>query len=228
MKKSSIFKILTLFLTFVIFSCCSGCIFAIADYFNEKDLQKALEIQKEKKALADALVPEIEGYTFEAKPDTHFTWKEGRWESQGFKTFEDFFRGGGLFDCLEKYDSEKVKEYWIYPYDPPNADKIEPLGYVIPTKEQKKYFEVFPQFFSQNIAFINGEYFIFQCMEETSTGVQTFGAGAVALFLLDFEKHKMYYVGYSKGWIEAELEDNQLYHWRRMCFKLTKNEGELI
>ena len=111
MKKSSIFKILTLFLTFIIFSCCSGCIFAIADYFNEKDLQKALEIQKEKKALADALVPEIEGYTFEAKPDTHFTWKEGRWESQGFKTFEDFFRGGGLFDCLEKYDSEKVKEY---------------------------------------------------------------------------------------------------------------------
>ncbi len=222
MKKSAMFKILTLFLTFVIFSCCSGCIFALADYFNEKDLQEALEIQKEKKALADALIPEIEGYTFEAKPDTHFTWKEGRWESQGFKTFEDFFRGGGLFDCLEKYDLEKVKEYWIYPYDPPNADKIEPLGYVIPTKEQKKYFEVFPRFFSQNIAFINGEYFIFQYMETTSTG-HTFGAGAIALFLLDFEKHKMYYVGYSKGWIEAELEDNELHNRRVMRFKLTKS-----
>ena len=64
-------------------------------------------------------------------------------------------------------------------------------------------------------------------METTSTG-HIFGAGAIALFLLDFEKHKMYYVGYSKGWIEAELEDNELHNSRVMRFKLTKNEGELI
>ena len=227
MKKGTLFKILTLFLTFVIFSCCSGCLYSIVMYYNEKELQEALEIQKEKKALADVLIPEIEGYTFEARPYAYFSSKEDI-DSQGFKTFEDFFRDGGLFDSLEKINSEKVKEYWIYPYDPPNADTIKPIGYIIPTEAQKKYFEVFPHFSSKKISFINGEYFIYRYMETASTGTQTFGAGAIALFLLDFEKHKMYYVGYSKGWIEAELEDNELYNSRVMCFKLTKSKGEII
>ena len=226
MKKGTLFKILTLFLAFVVFSFCSGCFYSLVIHNNEKKLQEALEIQKQKKASADALVPEIEGYTFEARLTSYFSSRED-WESQGFKTFEDFFRGGGLFDSLEKINSEKVKEYWIYHNDLPSVYKTDPLGYVIPTEVQKKYFEVFPNFFNQNISFINGEYFICQYMEAGSTG-QRFGAGAIALFLLDFEKHKMYYVGYSKGWIEAELEDNELYSSRAMCFKLTKSKGYII
>ncbi|MBE5765409.1 MAG: hypothetical protein E7339_07455 [Clostridiales bacterium] len=224
MKKSSIFKILTLFLTFVIFSCCSGCIFAIADYFNEKDLQKALEIQKEKKALADALVPEIEGYTFETRPESYFLGKED-WESQGFKIYSIFFASRDSFECRLERISENIEKYCVYRYQSNKID-LDQIGYVIPTEEQKAVFEIFPIFVTQSILYINEEFFLYSEMYSELYGWNA--AGAIALFLLDFEKHKMYYVGYSKGWIEAELEDNQLYHWRRMCFKLTKNEGELI
>ena len=59
MKKSSIFKILTLFLTFVIFSCCSGCFLSFVAYTNEKKLQEALEIQKEKKLWRMHLFPKL-------------------------------------------------------------------------------------------------------------------------------------------------------------------------
>ena len=90
MKKSSIFKILTLFLTFVIFSCSSGCIMGIIENDLKKDTQRRIEIQKERKAQADALIPEIDGYIFEALPQTAFA-NQADWESKGFLDSSSFF-----------------------------------------------------------------------------------------------------------------------------------------
>ena len=183
MKKSTLFKILTLFLTFVITLSSSGCIYSLLMHNKEKQLQEALEIQKEKKALADALVPEIEGYIFEALPRT----TRSEWKSKGFKTFDDFFRGGGRFYSVEKTNLENEVEYWIYPYLEPNVDQIEPLGYVMRSEAQNKYFEVFPNFYKEAITYINGEYFILQFMLNVNPSPHWVGAGAIALFLLDFE-----------------------------------------
>jgi ABC-type nitrate/sulfonate/bicarbonate transport system substrate-binding protein len=57
MKKGTLFKILTLFLTFVIFSCCSGCLFALGLQLkeNEERHQRLIEKQKERKARADEI-----------------------------------------------------------------------------------------------------------------------------------------------------------------------------
>ena len=224
MKKSSIFKILTLFLTFIIFSCCSGCFLSFVDYIKERKLQKVLEIQKEQKALADALVPEIEGYIFEAVPMDAFKNQED-WESQGFKTFADFFRSGDMFEYNVKKDAKNTEQYLIYPSLTGKHEK-EPIGYVISKEEHKKYFEVFPETSTSNVLFFNGEYFIYHGMVGDSYAGDR--AGAIALFLLDFEKHEMYYVGYSKGWLEYEIEHSKLYSIDECCFKLTKNEGGKI
>ena len=97
MKKGTLFKILTLFLTFVIFSCCSGClIFAIARESKEKDIQRWIEIQKERKAQADALIPEIDGYIFEALPQYAFV-DQADWESKGFIDQHNFFNWSKSF-----------------------------------------------------------------------------------------------------------------------------------
>ena len=57
MKKGTLFKILTLFLTFVIFSCCSGCLFALGLQLkeNEERHQHLIEKQKERKARANEI-----------------------------------------------------------------------------------------------------------------------------------------------------------------------------
>ena len=104
MKKSTIFKILTLFLTFVIFSCCSGCLFALSLQLkkNEERRQHLIEKQKERKAQADALIPEIDGYIFEALPKAAFT-DQADWESKGFFDIFTFFKreddGSFLLQC---------------------------------------------------------------------------------------------------------------------------------
>ena len=84
MKRKTLFKILTLFLTFVIFSCGSGGLFALGLQLkeNEERHQHLIEKQKERKAQADALIPEIDGYIFEALPQDAFVNQED-WESKG-------------------------------------------------------------------------------------------------------------------------------------------------
>ena len=223
MKRKTLFKILTLFLTFVIFSCCSGCFYSLVMHNNEKKLQKALEIQKQKKASADALIPEIEGYAFEARPYAYFSSKEDI-ESQGFKSFDDFFRNGDvLFQWQEKQISENRKSFWIYPYAIGKHD-VESIGYVIPTEKQEAYFELFPSAYLPNVVFINDEWFICRAMDSETYSSSC--AGAIALFLLDFEKHKMYYVGYSKGWLEYEIEYGTFLNMHSCCYRLTKNQEE--
>ena len=226
MKKSSIFKILTLFLTIIIFSCCSGCIFALADYFNEKELQEVLEIERQRKEQADALIPEIAGYTFEAIPYSRFEGSKD-WVSQGFH------KGISFFDPL------KIREYYLKITALEDGSKKITVkrenylddwqNYVIMSPEQvQKYGELFPVFSGASYFIYNGESFIAPSMETVALSEWMEGSGATALFLVNFEKHEMYYVGYSKGWIEAELEDNKLYDFSDICFRLTKKEVETI
>ena len=224
MKKSSIFKILTLFLTFVIFSCCSGCFLSFVAYTNEKELQELLEIERQRKEQADALIPEVEGYTFEALPEVAFANQED-WESQGFLKGSNFFEkyqaDEYILDVIEYEDGSK--KFTIRNlYD--SNDLNESEKYVITSPEQEqKYGSNFPIFTAYNYIVCNGESFILRWMETVWAGTQREGSGTCALFLVDFENHTLYYAGYSKGWIEAELNDNRLYNFNRICFKLTKN-----
>ena len=89
MKKSAIFKILTLFLTFVIFSCCSGCfvescIGSCMDKQEAKEKAKFLERAKAKKAEADAFIPQVDDYILELKSKTYFESKEEEAYNEGF------------------------------------------------------------------------------------------------------------------------------------------------
>ena len=217
MKKKTLFKILTLFLTFVIFSCCSGC---LTLYFNHKKLQEALEIQKQKKASADALVPEIEGYTFEARPTSYFSSRED-WESQGFLRYDDFVdeNKGYEYELIFTNLADGSIKITIRHFLEEGGNYI-----IIPTEQEEKYGTVFPG--GYRYLACNEEGFIMIEMEEVFCGSFKSSKGGIGVFLVDFEKHEMYYVGYSKGWIEAELNDNKLYSYINICFKLAKDKGE--
>ena len=226
MKKSSLFKILTLFLTFVIFSCSSGC---LTLYFNHKKLQEALEIEKQRKELADALIPEIEGYTFEARPARYFASKEDI-EIQGFKTIDGFFDGNKANNYyLEITELEGGgRKVVIKQYNYSNEGDNHIINYIIISPEQERNFgEIFPVFPRHPYFIYNGESFIARYMEEVFAGRYKSSWGGIALFLINFEKHEMYYVGYSKGWIESELRDNELYSIASIYLKLAKNGGEM-
>ena len=237
MKKSTLFKILTLFLTFLILISCSGC-------FNckrpgEKFRDTAVEIQKKNKKLIDAFAPEIQGYIYEALPYAAFLNEEDS-SYQGFKRCSKFFDEGGLFKVLEKTSSENVIEYWIYSDDIHNIypvnqnidvgnfysvnavnENLEPIGYIIPTEYHNEIFGLFPGFYW--ISFINGEYFL--CLKMSISLDRRIIEGMAILFLLDFEKHEMYYVGYTKSWVEYEIEWRQFTRDEYVYFKLTKEES---
>ena len=88
MKKGTLFKILTLFLTFVIFSCCSGCfvescIVSCRDKQEAKRKSEFLERAKAKKAEADAFIPQVDDYILELKLRTCFESKEEAY-NEGF------------------------------------------------------------------------------------------------------------------------------------------------
>ena len=219
MKKSSIFKILTFFLTFVIFSCCSGCLTLIS-YTHKKDVKEDIQEQKQKKALADALVPEIEGYTFEALLQFAVDNPEDI-EKQGFLYYWDFMKEE--YACVKENNSENIEEYWVYPsmIDIQSRTKADSLGYVIPSEYHKKIFEVFPESFSYPVIEYNDKYFYLSQMSFSLKSSKS-GAGALALFLLDFENHRMYYVGYSKGWLEYEIAHGKFYKATQCYYRITK------
>ena len=88
MKKSSIFKILTLFLTFIIFSCCSGCfvescIASCRDKQEAKEKAEFLERARAKKAEADSFIPQVDDYILELKPYSFFKSNEEAY-NEGF------------------------------------------------------------------------------------------------------------------------------------------------
>ena len=226
MKKSTVFKILTLFLTVVIFSCCSGCFLSFVAYTNEKELQELLEIERQRKEQADALIPEVEGYTFEALPEVAFANQED-WESQGFLKGLNFFEKLKPFETKSEFTTleDGARKITISSVNRiEGKEELTPLGYIIITPEQEeKYGSLFPDFGTYHFGIYDEQPVFFRFMKVLTKGWGYEGGGVYALFLVDFENHTLYYAGYSKGWIEAELNDNRLYNFHHMCFKLTKN-----
>ena len=222
MKKSSIFKILTLFITFVIFSCCSGCIiFAIAKESKQKDIQRWKEIQKERKAQADALIPEIDGYIFEALPQDAFVNQED-WESKGFIHQHYFFNWEKSFHYY--YKKQKTETSFIVTVRTNSGKVFNEIIIDINEYEERlsKYFEIFSEYSAGEESIINkdGEFFLVSWMPYKREGMRNL-AGPPALFLLDFENNTMLYVGYAKGWLEYEIEHGE-FSTTNICYKLTK------
>ena len=222
MKKSAIFKILTLFLTFVIFSCCSGCIiFAIAKESKQKDIQRWKEIQKERKAQADALIPEIDGYIFKALPQDAFVNQED-WESKGFIHQHNFFNWGKSFYYY--YNKQKTETSFIVTVRTNSGKVFNKIIIDINEYEERlsKYFEIFSEYAAGEESIINkdGEFFLVSWMPYKRVGMRNL-AGPPALFLLDFENNTMLYVGYAKGWLEYEIEHGE-FSTTNICYKLTK------
>ena len=221
MKKSAIFKILTLFLTFVIFSCCSGClIFAIAKESKQKDIQRWKEIQKERKAQADALIPEIDGYIFEALPQDAFVNQED-WESKGFIHQHNFFNWGKFHYYYKK---QKTETSFIVTVRTNSGKVFNEIIIDINEYEERlsKYFEIFSEYAASEESIINkdGEFFLVSWMPYKRVGMRNL-AGPPGLFLLDFENNTMLYAGYAKGWLEYEIEHGE-FHTTNICYKLTK------
>ena len=221
MKKSAIFKILTLFLTFVIFSCCSGClIFAIAKESKQKDIQRWKEIQKERKAQADALIPEIDGYIFEALPQDAFVNQED-WESKGFIHQHNFFNWGKFHYYYKK---QKTETSFIVTVRTNSGKVFNEIIIDINEYEERlsKYFEIFSEYSASEESIINkdGEFFLVSWMPYKRVGMRNL-AGPPGLFLLDFENNTMLYAGYAKGWLEYEIEHGE-FHTTNICYKLTK------
>ncbi len=222
MKKSSIFKILTLFLTFVIFSCCSGCLYTLIKKNNEEHRQRCVEIQKQRKAQADALIPEIDGYIFEALPQDAFVNQED-WESKGFIHQHNFFNWGKSFHYY--YKKQKTETSFIVTVRTTSGKVFNKIIIDINEYEERlsKYFEIFSEYTAGEESIINkdGEFFLVSWMPYKQEGMQPL-PGSPALFLLDFENNTMLYVGYAKGWLEYEIEHREFNSDSNICYKLTK------
>ena len=106
MKKSTVFKILTLFLTFVIFSCCSGCVESCVHEKRAKDKAEFLERARVKKAEADAFIPQVDDYILELKLRTCFESNEEAY-SEGF--FNLYDPGAGMYNYNFGYTHSEEK-----------------------------------------------------------------------------------------------------------------------
>ena len=228
MKKGTLFKILTLFLTFAIFSCCSGCLFALGLQLkeNEERHQRLIEKQKERKAQADALIPEIDGYIFEALPQSAFANQED-WESKGFLGYDDLLENNGQkceYYCnFIKTDECYIFDIKLYRVNGGYQDDID-IGKIIIDKQEyeerlSKYFELFSEC-GATFCYDN-TFFILFWMPMLQDGMRDLYAPP-ALFLLDFENNNLYYVGYAKGWFEYEIEHGYFVNGSNICYKLTK------
>ncbi len=222
MKKSSIFKILTLFLTFVIFSCSSGCIMGIIENDLKKDTQRRIEIQKERKAQADALIPEIDGYIFEALPQTAFA-NQADWESKGFLDSSSFFNW--TKESYYYYKKQETELNFIFSVKSQDGELFNKITIEKDEYEERlaKFFEVFSECtaFEESIICKDGEFFLVSWMPSAEDGMWFLNAPP-ALFLLDLEKNSMHYVGYAKGWFEYEIEHGEFFGKEKAVYKLTK------
>ena len=230
MKKSTVFKILTLFLTVVIFSCCSGCFLSFVAYTNEKELQELLEIERQRKEQADALIPEVEGYTFEALPQVAFANQED-WESKGFLDWGRFY-GTFIYENYgydHRFEKDDNFYYFniLYHNDPSNNQNViellklsvEKYEYENKMNKFKELFQIKSDYSPEGgVYYHNGEYFFVLEMRMLDKALY----GPPALFLLDFENNNLYYVGYAKGWFEYEIEHEEFYDIYSVCYKLTK------
>ena len=225
MKKSTVFKILTLFLTFIIFSCCSGCIMGVIENDFKKDTQRRIEIQKERKAQADALIPEIDGYIFEALPQTAFA-NQADWESKGFLDSSSFFNWSK--ESYYYYKKQETELNFIFNIKSQDGELFNKITIEKDEYEEKlaKFFEVFSECtaFEESIICKDGEFFLVSWMPSAEDGMW-FLKAPPALFLLDFEKNTMHYVGYAKGWFEYEIEHGEFFGKEKAVYKLTK-KGE--
>ena len=239
MKKSAIFKILTLSLTFVIFSCCSGCLLYLINKKNEERHQHLIEKQKERKAQADALIPEIDGYIFEALPKAAFKNQED-WINNGYFDLSSFLWGNGslIYEygiTIYNYDIKKQDDcyivqvrYWDRKLDEDGICEDLKITIEKTVFEDKidKFINLFnikqDYTFSGHIGFIKGEYFMTLEMRFLQEISRAGLYGPPALFLLDFENNSMHYVGYAKGWLEYEIANGKFFIKEDVIYKLTK------
>jgi hypothetical protein len=225
MKKSSLFKILTLFLTFVIFSCCSGCLFVLCLQLkeNEERRQHLIEKQKERKAQADALIPEIDGYIFEALPEAAFANQED-WESKGFLDNGSFFNWRK--ESYYYYEKQETELNFIFNVKTQDHELFNRITIKKDEYEERlaKFFEVFSECtaFEESIICKDGEFFLVSWMPYISRGELY---SPPALFLLNFDNNTMFYIGYDECGLEYEIENGKFYTNANYCYKLTKRGG---
>ena len=222
MKKSIMFKILTLFLTVVVFSCCSGCFLYLIRKDNEEFHQHLVETQKQRKAQADALIPEIDGYIFEALPQAAFANQED-WESKGFLDY-NAFRIPGL-EYRYYCEITKNDEYYMFNvklhYRRESSPEDVNIGKIVIGKQEYeerllKLFELFTR--HGGVVCYDNNFFMLVWMSVYSRYLE----GPPALFLLDFENNTILYAGYAKGSLEYEIANGEFFIKEDMVYKLTK------
>ena len=228
MKKSAIFKILTLFLTFVIFSCCSGCfvescIGSCIDKQETKEKAKFLERAKAKKAEADAFIPEVNDYIFEVK------------QKSFFKSDEEAYKAG-FFDyytyCLRNYyfsrigESQLISNITIYSKDHTllcdfKCDLNNIVGGVFFSRYS------IDMFFHKEVEF-DGKIFIIPEFERSKSGYVLSPITPPALYMIDVENGRILYCGYFEGWYEELFNNYKAGDFYDYYYKITKkiNEGE--
>lgn len=205
MKKGTLYKILTLIIAFAAFSCCSGCVRWRAE---------GAQMQAERKAIAEALEVEIEGYSFFAshnKTEGYFHYDDmfGKENNQNYyyeREEDDLF-----VTFLIKTDYRTVAHKIVIQKD----EYYERLG---------KYFEFFSEIgYQGDVICYDGEVFLVSWMiPEPLTWAMDVN-GPPAFFLVDFEKNTIHYVGYAKGWLEYEIEAEDFTPYpSSYCYKIVK------
>ena len=232
MKKSSLFKILTLFLTFVIFSCCSGCfvescIGSCMDKQREKEKAEFLERARAKKAEADSFIPQVDDYILELKPKTYF-------ENEG-KAIE-----AGYF-----YPTQKIwnkDEWFLGVYFPPPYESVELSLYPYDTSKKAYDFKCdvtdiygfeffFPHkdiggLFHKDLIEYDGKFFAIHCAGEVFLYGRDNFFIPPALYLIDVENEQIFYCGYFEQWYDDVFNNYRGRASGNYCYKITKKVGE--
>ena len=245
MKKSTLFKILTLFLTFVITLSSSGCEILRVLRGGPSDVRLSMvEKQKERKELLDSFIPEVEGYIFEALPKDIFDGEED-WKSKGYLTWREFVDRRHMLSIIKKesnhyevsvadhtelyFETEFCKITIAKDIFEKQIGRFEGLydiefthTYIIDYEAMTQTY--YGEFFNGYAHYKDGEYFVVLAMNHYREKY-FYISGPPALFLIDVENNALHYVGYAKGWLEYEIENYRFLGKDYYCYKLTK-EGE--
>ncbi len=234
MKKSTVFKILTLFLTFVIFSCCSGCfvescIGSCMDKQREKEKAEFLERARVKKAEADSFVPQVDGYILELKPYSFFESEKEAIAAAYFYPNQSIKYKGEYFLRVDFSPPYESVELYIYPYDTSKkeynfkCDVTEIYGYEFFFHNKDAI-----SLFHKDLIEYDGKFFAIHCAPGTILNGLENRFIPPALYMIDIKNEQILYCGYFEQWYDDVFNNYNGRSSGDYYYKITKkiNEGE--
>ena len=229
MKKSTIFKILTFFLTFVIFSCCSGCfvescIGSCMDKQEAKDKAEFLERARVKKAEADSFIPQVDDYILELKLRTCFESNEEAY-SEGF--FNLYDPGAGMYNYNFGYTHSEEKTIIAIIYQIPNYNRKYEFKYSInDVCGYEFFFDPNRNLFLDGLIEYDQKLFAVPYIDGSRWNDRNCRIHPPALYMIDVENEQILYCGYFEEWYEELFNNYSAKGSYDYYYKITKKISE--